>query len=535
MPLRLLRSPATARLVIARRSVVLLVMACIGWWVPSSSLVAEAQADEATPPSWQAPRCASSAEPFRQPEEGNKVQKRLASHQRLGESRVAGIAAPAVQGRTAPAGAIPPEIADSPSTNGVPSASAFDDPFGDRDCGGLHPGSRFASDHCRALEDGSYDGEGPCGSGYAPCWGRGDPSWQPLFQGPVEVRAEYLMWWGKGDPVPPLMTTSPADTPRDAAGLLTTSGTQILFGDSGLNRTMHSGGRFTLDFWSCPYCCSAIEASYFFLGTQSDIFRNSSQGTPILARPFFNVQDDRPDAGLIAFPGVQTGSITAVSSSSFQGTEILLRRNLVRQPGSKVDVLVGYRYLRLKDDLRMDEFETFIDPQSVIQVGSTLAITDSFDTLNQFHGVDLGIDAQWRRCCWSLDLVAKLALGNTNSHVSIGGTTTATVPDTAPVVSQGGFLAQQTNSGQFSRNWFSMVPELGATIGYDLDCRRRITVGYSLVYWSKVARPGDQIDLNLNPAQFPAPQASTGRGPEFRFATTDFWAQGLNLGLDIRF
>ena len=200
-----------------------------------------------------------------------------------------------------------------------------------------------------------------------------------------------------------------------------------------------------------------------------------------------------------------------------------------------MDVLVGYRYLRLEDNFRMDEFETFIDPQGPFRVGSTLAITDSFETLNQFHGIDLGIDAQLRRCCWTLDLVAKLALGSTNSRVSIGGTTVATVPDTAPVTSQGGFLAQQTNSGQFSRNWFAMVPELGATIGYDIDCRRRITVGYSLIYWSKVARPGDQIDLNLNPTPLPVTQTNTGRGPEFRFATTDFWAQGLSLGLDFRF
>ena len=71
----------------------------------------------------------------------------------------------------------------------------------------------------------------------------------------------------------------------------------------------------------------------------------------------------------------------------------------------------------------------------------------------------------------------------------------------------------------------------------------RLTFGYSLLYWSKVARPGDQIDPNLhlvqaggNPA-FP-PLADVGAGavhPRFQMRTTDLWAQGMNFGLSYRF
>ena len=31
---------------------------------------------------------------------------------------------------------------------------------------------------------------------------------------PIEARGEYLMWWVEGQATPPLVTTSPADTPR---------------------------------------------------------------------------------------------------------------------------------------------------------------------------------------------------------------------------------------------------------------------------------------------------------------------------------
>ena len=105
-----------------------------------------------------------------------------------------------------------------------------------------------------------------------------------------------------------------------------------------------------------------------------------------------------------------------------------------------------------------------------------------------------------------------------------------TEPTQAPVTSPGGFLAQASNSGQYQRNQFTMVPELGINVGFDLTPRLRLVGGYSLIYWSAVARTGDQIDLNLT-----FPTVTGIRSPEFRFAMTDYWAQGLNLGIDFRF
>ena len=260
----------------------------------------------------------------------------------------------------------------------------------------------------------------------------------------------------------------------------------------------------------------------------------NATGSPILARPFYNVDDNAPDTGLIAYPGALSGNVSVVSTTSLHGAGLAFRRNWFYQPGSRVDYLIGYRYLQLEDGLRMNEFETFIDPQGVVQVNSTLAITDIFDTRNQFHGANLGLRGM---AVPALDVesAAQVGLGNTNSEATIQGTTTATVPGTAAVVSPAGFLAQQSNIGAYNQDWFTMVPELGLTLAYDLTSWCRFTVGYSLVYWSKVARPGDQIDLHLHPKQFPVPLDAASELPEFPFATTDYWAQGLNLGLDVRF
>ncbi len=343
------------------------------------------------------------------------------------------------------------------------------------------------------------------------------------------------MWWGKGDHVPALVTTSPEGTARNEAGVLGAANTSVLFGDASLNNEFRSGERFTVDYWFDPDHCTAIEASYLGLGEHTDSFSASSQGTPILARPYYNVISASQESELIAYPGVATGSVNMAATTDFQGAEVLLRRNWFRQCGGRVDFLVGYRYARLADDLQMDESKTSTDPQSTVPVGTTLALSDRFQTLNEFNGAEIGMLAQWRRCCWSLDLLMKLGLGNTNSHVSIDGSTTITEPTQNPATYPGGVLALPSNMGNYPQNQFSMVPEVGVTIGYDLTCRLRTTVGYSLVYWSNVARPGEQIDTNENRSQVPPGTLVGAPFPQFRYASTDYWAQGLNLGLDYRF
>ena len=63
----------------------------------------------------------------------------------------------------------------------------------------------------------------------------------------------------------------------------------------------------------------------------------------------------------------------------------------------------------------------------------------------------------------------------------------------------------------------------------------RWTFGYTFLYWSGVARPGDQIQLDVNPSQFPPPTRTVTARPDFQLHTTDFWAQGLNFGLAYRY
>jgi hypothetical protein len=132
--------------------------------------------------------------------------------------------------------------------------------------------------------------------------------------------------------------------------------------------------------------------------------------------------------------------------------------------------------------------------------------------------------------------LTKLALGNVHQRVDIQGQTTSTRGGQASTTLTGGLLAQRTNIGHYSRDELAVVPELGANIGYHLTPRLQATLGYTFIYWSRVVRPGDQIDLEVNPDLLP-PEADPFTGPlrpQFVFRTTDFWAQGLQAGLDYR-
>ncbi len=389
-----------------------------------------------------------------------------------------------------------------------------------------------AAGHCNDPV-GSCDGPGGCGSD-ASC-DNGFLCYRPSgpLCGRLRVRGEYLSWWTQGSNVPPLVTTSPAGTPRGDAGVLGLD-TSLLFGDSGLADGARSGGRIMMTWWLRPDRCVGIEAIFLGTGEEATRFRATSDGTPILARPFFNIVTGVQDARLIAFeppPGV-TGSIAVDATTELQGVEVLLRRALFRRCDVQTDVVFGYRFNRLNDDLLIGESSVSTDPFSL---GTTFDLFDQFDTRNEFHGGELGVVFEKRSYCWSWELSMKLGLGTTRSRVLIDGSTTTTAVGVDPVTTTGGVLALPSNVGVYEQSHFSMIPELGITMSCDLTRRLRATFGYTLLYWSRVARPGDQIDFDVNESQFSGGTLSGAPQPEFSWVTTDFWAQGLNLGLEYRF
>jgi hypothetical protein len=346
-------------------------------------------------------------------------------------------------------------------------------------------------------------------------------------------RAEYLVWSTQGMNIPPLATTSPAGTAQNLAGVLGVPGTRILFGNSEVDDDARSGIQFTLGAWLDPCRCHGVQASYLWLDDESESFAGSQNNFDILARPFFNAQTNAQDARQIVFPNVVDGSLNIQTTTEFESLELLFRRLAIRNPCTRVDLLVGYRYAKLDDSVLIDE-STIALAEPI--AGSTIDLLDQFESTNRFHGGVLGLSLEWcPDSCWSCEFVAKVALGSTESQATVSGQTVARAADGEQTFTGAGLLTQATNIGSYSDSRFATLSEFGVTMRRQLFCDWQLTIGYTFLFWSEVSRAGDEIDLAVNPTQIPPGMLSGAARPAFDFDFSGFWAQGLRLGLEYRF
>jgi hypothetical protein len=100
-------------------------------------------------------------------------------------------------------------------------------------------------------------------------------------------------------------------------------------------------------------------------------------------------------------------------------------------------------------------------------------------------------------------------------------------------------LALGGNIGITSRDVFAVMPEANVNVGYQITKHIRAYAGYSFLWISDVMRPGDQLNRLVNPTMIPTslafgPQVGATH-PVLDAKHTDYWAQGLNFGLVVRY
>jgi hypothetical protein len=115
---------------------------------------------------------------------------------------------------------------------------------------------------------------------------------------PFWIEADYLLWTAKVDKLPPLVST----------GNLGAPGTTVLFGDSVVNDRWRSGGQIKAGYWFDSQHNWGIEGSFFGLQDVSTGFNVGSSGSPVLARPFFNVLTGLQDTSIVASPAIGSGA-----------------------------------------------------------------------------------------------------------------------------------------------------------------------------------------------------------------------------------
>jgi len=379
-----------------------------------------------------------------------------------------------------------------------------------------------------------------------PCQPRCVPCGPP---GHVWFRGEFLYWSTNGFNIPPLVTRSPDGTPREQAGVIGTPGTTVIYGNQNVNSDLRPGFRGTAGFWLDECHRIGVEGSFFFLQDSSDDFIANSNGTPIFSRPFQNatrgfVNDAQlvafrglgaSDAELVTFPGVLSGGVTVHSESELLGGNLNAIHNLCCDCNSRIDLLYGYRFLRLNESLNIREDLLVTQIGGPVPQGTVIVVQDGFKTTNEFHGALVGLSGEWWNGKVFFGARGAIAFGQTQSTTTITGQTTITTPGGVPVVSQNGLLAQRTNIGTYDTDRFAVVPEVGVRLGTQVTDHLRVYAGYDVMYWSSVMRPGDQIDTVVNTTQI-APGTLVGPArPMFQNQVTDLWLQGLTVGFEVRY
>jgi hypothetical protein len=369
------------------------------------------------------------------------------------------------------------------------------------------------------------------------------------------VTAVYNLAWIRDGRLPgPLVTTGMSADPAFVAAV-GQPGTAVAFGQN-LRFDVFSGMQMEAGLFLDDSDRLSLDVNGIWLYPSHIHFRTASDatGAPVIGIPFLNIVTSEfgapvtptpfEDATLVSRPGFIAGNVVVDAKTDLWGIEFNGRYHVYGQQSFHGDVLVGVRYLHLKEDLTT---QSQLQPLAAapftlvnflgqpVNAPDSLVIQDNFGTANDFYGMQVGGRARWEEEHFFVSVFAKVAAGATEEHVNIAGSTTL-VTAAGNQVAQGGVLALPSNIGSRTRTVFGLVPEFGGNLGADLIPHVRLTTGYSFLLWNRVVRPGGQIDRAVNSGQIPEEPEfgmTTGAGnPFFTFKDERFWVHNFKAGLE---
>ncbi len=325
------------------------------------------------------------------------------------------------------------------------------------------------------------------------------------------VSGEYLLWWVKNGPsLPPLV---PVATPAGVNGAALTDLTARGGAGQSFDYDTFSGLRVSAGGWITANELFGLEGSFLFLERRSASFGAITPET--------------------AFPGLgpvpATAGIAINSNTQLYGFEANSLINLVRSCGNEVSAIIGFRELSLDENLSVNTAAT----TGALGFPASEGFLDAFRTQNSFYGAQFGVRAGTHFGPVSLDGTFKIAFGVTHESVNVTGQRAA-LAGGAAAFAQGGLYSQPSNIGRQTSDPFAVVPEVTFSVGYDVTKNLRLFVGYTFLYISDVARPGNQVFPGVNVSQIVGPVTGP-TAPVRIFKGSDFWAQGVNFGVEYHF
>jgi hypothetical protein len=350
------------------------------------------------------------------------------------------------------------------------------------------------------------------------------------------INPEYLLWWVRKEHLPGPLVTSAESQNSPTAGVPGTPGTTVLFGDNNLGLGTFNGGRLTAGYQSDELPVS-FEMSFFAIEDKHVHFsvESNKMGSPFIAIPV-NVFGQGPTAVAVSNPGLFSGGVQIDAGSSLWGGEVNCVKHVLVEDKQGLSCLVGLRFLQLSESFHIATSSTDLD------TGQTFTAFDSFGTRNNFFGAQAGLAYAVRCDRLCLTLFDKLGLGGNEQRIDISGARSGASTACGCLGASGflttpsavsGIFTSPSNVGSFHRTRISFIDEVGVNGNFELCECVSATAGFSLLYWSNVARPGDQINTIVAPGGVTPPPKAIIPGPLNK--DTDFWAYGFNFGLEFRY
>ena len=358
--------------------------------------------------------------------------------------------------------------------------------------------------------------------------------------GRVWTRLEFLLWATTGQNVYPGITSSPPGTPLNFAGIIPNPGTEVLFPRDRANNEFRGGFRLTSGIWLDDTQTTGLEGDFFFVNTSKKglTVASDSNGNQILARPFINAQTGGPAAIVAAFPGVARRARRPrreLGGRRWREPAHRHRRRPLQpvrpHPRATASSAFTTRCRSNRTRPRSSLSPAFHSPRerrcstgSIPRISSTGPSSASAASADRASGSSSGRTT--------------VAFGGVKQVVITDGRTVITPASGLPQVTFQGLYAQSSNIGMRERTWFAILPEITLRLGVQFSESTRFYFGYNWMYLSSVVRAGDQIDVRVNPDFLPGgPAVVTGpQLPNLRTPQkTDFWMQGVNFGMEIRF
>jgi hypothetical protein len=379
------------------------------------------------------------------------------------------------------------------------------------------------------------DGFAP-NEGAAPFGGPGGPARLRLY-----YQMDYCLWFSTKGPIAyPLLTagtTGPLGTFPDAA-------TGILFGTENLDFNGQAGGRATVGFRLPRHDMFSFETSGFILEKKT-AGTSLTVGDQVLARPFINEATGGPSSLLVGSPSVASGTVSVAASTQLWGIEPSFSMDLFQSGFFKVQGLAGFRYMDLRETLDVRQqtqlFPTAANPfYGQTLLGGAFDIRDHMDARNQFIGGQVGFRATATLGRLTVDLTSKFAIGDSHQTLILDGSTSATNAAGANFATvPGGLYALASNIGRHRHDEFAYMPEGNIQFGWRIARGVNLVAGYNILYISRVARPGAQIDPVISLPHLPTATEYGGvpyaARPGVPFIQTDYWAMGGNFGITVRY